>query len=391
MQLADRENCTGCGACTEICPRGAIAFRDDEEGFPTPQIDGAKCVDCGLCARSCPALHKPEMHPIREAYAAQITDAETLKESTSGGVFTALAREIFRRGGVVYGCVWDEKYNAVIRRAENEEEIKPMRGSKYVWSWAGDTFPEIRKLLAEGRTVLFTGLPCQVAGLRKYLGKDDPRLYLMDFFCGGAPSPMAFQAYLKTITAKTSLSELNLKFRDKAIYGTGVHITYQTPAGRKYQSYYRNPYFFCYHTKVFHRPSCYHCAYRYEERVEDITMGDYWGVRAFHPELSFKAGVSAVLINTEKGAELLEAVRGQLRLVPTKPEFIARGNNLTLNGQPVTFHPPGFRGRFIAKVKKRGWNAAERRYLYNRRRLKLWMKSKHPALARRLARILYGK
>ncbi len=378
MKLASKEQCTGCGACMKICPKDAITFRPDEEGFPSPVIDGEKCVQCGLCEKTCPALHPPETRPLGDAYAVQCLDRESLRESTSGGLFTVFAREIFRRGGVVYGCVWDEQYNAVVRKAENEEEMEPMRGSKYVWSWAGDSFPEIKAYLEEGRTVLFTGLPCQAAGLKKYLRKDYENLYLVDFFCGGAPSPYAFHEYLKTITKDVPPEKLRFKFRDKEKFGVGVNISYQGKGKRVHQKYYENPYFFSYHTKVFHRPPCYHCQYRYEQRADDLTFGDYWGISQFHQEFDVRAGVSALLVNTEKGKDLLDAVRKDLKIVPTRVEDIAVGNNLTLGDQRTEFHVPQFRDGFFTVLRSKGWKAAERKYLYNKTRLKLWLKAKIP-------------
>ena len=379
MKLAESSVCTGCGACAKACPQGAIYFENDTEGFPTPQIQPNKCIECGICNKVCPALHMPKTHTIQAAYAAQILDKLALKDSTSGGIFTILSREIFRRGGVVYGCVWDKEYNAIVCKAENVEEIKPMRGSKYVWSWAGDTFPEIRQYLEEGRTVLFTGLPCQVAGLKNYLKKDYAHLYLVDFFCGGAPSPYAFHEYMKTITKDFPIDQLNFKLRDKEKYGVGVHISYETKHGRVHQSYVENPYFFSYHTKVFHRRSCYCCQYRYEQRVEDITIGDYWGVAKFHPEFDVRAGVSALLINSGKGAELLDSVKQEIQLSETAVSQIAAGNNLTLGDVKKEFHAPEFRNAFFCTLKTKGWIAAERKYLYNKTRLKLWLKTKIPA------------
>ncbi len=376
IALATKDYCTGCGACMKICPKGAITFVPDEEGFPGPQIDNDVCVKCGLCEKTCPALNFPKTNTIQAAYAAQIKDQEALKDSSSGGVFTALSREIFRRGGVVYGCVWDENYNAIIRKAENEEEFKPMRGSKYVWSWAGDTFPEIKSYLDNGRIVMFTGLPCQVAGLKNYLRKDYENLYLVDFFCGGSPSPYAFHEYLKTITKKIPLDKLNFKLRDKEKLGVGVHISYETPKGRVYQSYVKNSYFFSYHTKVFHRKPCYHCQYRYEQRVEDITFGDYWSVKQFHNDLDIRAGVSALLINSVKGKELFDSVESDFILRETDIRNIAVYNNFSFNDKRVEFHAPAFRDSFFLEMKRKGWKSAERKYLYNRTRLKLWIKTK---------------
>lgn len=392
IMLASKDKCTGCGACKAICPRSAIQFTADNEGFPSPVIDEKFCIRCGRCMKACPVLSAPERHSVNVAYAAQICDNEALMDSTSGGMFTAFAREVFKDNGVVYGCIWDDEYSAFISRAENEEEIKPMRGSKYVWSWAGDAFPGVRNDLEAGRTVLFTGLPCQVAGLKNYLRKDYQNLYLVDFFCGGAPSPYAFHEYLKTITRDVPLDKIDLKFRDKDKYGVGVHISYLTTKGKKIQTYVHNPYFFSYHTKVCHRPSCYHCQYRYAERIEDITFGDYWGVEKFHPEFDIKAGVSALLVNTAKGAELLEAVKEELKLSETRIEDIAVGNNLTLSDKQVVFHEPSFRNAFFETLRAKGWSTAEKKYLYNKTRLKLWLKLKVPSkYIKVLKRIVKGR
>ena len=350
----------------------------DANGFPSPVIQAEKCVDCNLCNQVCPAIHPPKAEPFRKAYAAQYNDGEALKDSSSGGVFTALSREFFRRGGLVYGCVWDEQYRAVVRRAENEEEMKPMRGSKYVWSWAGDTYPEIERELKQGRTVLFTGLPCQTAGLKNYLRKEYPGLYLVTFFCGGSPSPYAFQRYLETITRDVPLSELDFQFRDKARYGGGVNISYNTRKGRVHQSYLRNPYFYSYRSKIVHRMCCYQCQFRYRDRLEDITIGDYWGVEHYHPDLNIRAGVSAILINTDKGAELLDAVRDQLILRETRAEYISAHGNLSLTDAKKVFHIPEYRDAFFRKMKNQGWTAAERRYLYTPKRMMLWLMPKLP-------------
>lgn len=379
MELAAHDICTGCGACAKACPRQAIAYRDDDEGFPTPYIQKDKCIECGICNKVCPALNMPKTNSIQASYAAQALDREMLKDSTSGGLFTVFAREIFRRNGVVFGCVWDEQYNAVVKGATNEEETKPMRGSKYVWSWAGDAFPEVKKYLDDGRVVMFVGLPCQVAGLKNFLRKDYENLFLVDLFCGGSPSPLAFREYLKTITVKVPLDKLNFKFRDKEKFGVGVHISYQGENGRIHQSYVRNPYFFSYHTKVFHRLPCYHCQYRYVHRVEDITIGDYWEVGRFHKEFDIKAGVSSLLVNSNKGLQLLDSVKDQLQLSVTKLEDIAYWNNLTLGDQQKVFNAPGFRKDFFTVLRTRGWKTAERRYLYNKARLRLWIKGIIPA------------
>ena len=387
-KLAPAEECTGCGACIERCPKKAISYRDDKEGFPTPVIDTEKCVECGLCTKVCPVFHPVKENAIRAAYAAQFKDDRALKESSSGGLFTAFARVILSRGGVVFGCVYDEHYNALIREAKTEEELAPMRGSKYVWSRSSDAFPRVKEYLEEGREVMFTGLPCHTAGLLNYLGKDYPNLVTVVFFCGGAVSPLAYREYLKTVTKKVPLKDLDLKFRDKEEYGAGVHITYETGKGRVFEKYYQNSYFFGYHTKVYVRPCCYHCHYRYEGRISDLTFGDYWGVKYFH-EKDFddlKAGVSALLVDTEKGEALLEAAKDQLRIVPTRVEDIAAGNNLTLGGQTKIIPVPAYRDQFFETLKKRGWKAADWKYLHNLARVKCAVPVKYKRKIKKLLR-----
>ena len=370
-----REDCTGCGACKSICPKGAIFFAQDKEGFPIPQIKEEKCINCGLCEKTCPALHPPVKGLILEAYAAQILDKKALQDSTSGGLFTVFSREIFRRGGTVFGCIWDNDYNAVIVRATTEQEMIPMRGSKYVWSNASDSYQKVKEDLEAGKPVLFTGTPCQAAGLRNYLRKDYESLYIMDFFCGGAPSPVALKAYVHSLTKHFPQDKLDLKFRDKDRYGVGVHITYQQKKGKVFQGYLQNPYFYSYHTKVFHRLACYHCQYRTGERFEDLTMGDYWGIGQFHKEFDINAGVSALLVSSDKGRELLDAIKNQLQLVPTEAYNIAVGNNLDIGGLQREFHVQPFRSGFLDLCIQDNWEKAERKYIkYNKSRIMMLMK-----------------
>lgn len=370
VTLATKEQCTGCGACKAICPKNAISFTPDEEGFPSPVVNNEECVHCGMCEKICPALHMPETHTIQTAYAAQIKDKEALKSSTSGGVFTAFAREVFRRGGVVYGCVWDEQYNAVIRKAENEEEMKPMRGSKYVWSWAGDSFREIKQYLDCGRFVMFTGLPCQVAGLKSYLKKTYDNLLLVDFLCSGAPSPMALDYYLDTICDRKDRKHLNLKFRDKEPYGVGVHITY---SGKKKNikkgEHIRNSYYWSFYTRLIDRESCYHCPYGYGNRVSDITMGDYWGISEYHHEFNIREGVSALLVNSEKGRQFIFGLESKIKISETDPINISKGNNLFIGEKKRNINKPLNREQFFSILNDKGWKAAERKFLITKGRL----------------------
>lgn len=387
IALAAKDRCTGCGACGEICPKGAISFQPDAEGFPFPVILKEKCIRCGACERACPALNTPETQSVREAYAAQINDRDVLMESTSGGVFSALSSAVFRLGGTVYGCVWDPEYNAVISRAENGEQIAPMHGSKYVWSRAGDSYPKVKSDLEEGRTVLFSGLPCQVAGLRGYLGKEYEQLYTLDCLCSGAPSPLALKAYLRTVVPSGNYDDLNLKFRDKIPYGVGVHITHKGKRAKRRAEHITNPYYYSFYSRMIDRESCYSCPYGTDSRISDLTMGDYWGVSRFHPEMNVRDGISALLINTEKGRELFDAIQADVTVVPTLAENIAKENNLSI-GKVKPFRRPKNRDRFLAAIAADGWKKAERKYLFNRNRFKSWLKAVMPGRIVRMGKRL---
>ena len=386
MMLVNSLYCTGCGACVQSCPKKAIRYKDDAEGFPTPQIDNDLCINCGKCEKVCPAIHMPKTSTIQAAYAAQIQDKDALKKSTSGGLFTVFSREVFRQGGVVFGCVWDKDYKAYITEATTEKEIEPMRGSKYVWSHAENMFPKVKSYLEQGRVVLFSGLPCQIAGLRNYLGREYNELLLLDFLCSGTPSPLALDKYIETICKREDRVNLNLKFRDKEPYGLGVHITYN---GQKKQTSKRgehitNPYYYSFYSHLIDRLSCYTCPYGTNQRISDLTMSDFWGIKRYHPEMNISAGVSALLVNTDKGAWFLTTVEDQLTLKHTKPEDIGRANNLNVGGMRRNKPVPANREAFFAELKQNGWKSAERKYLFTRERLKKWIKLRIPTRSVRM-------
>lgn len=223
-QLPDL-SCTGCGACLQTCKVDAIKMETQADGFIYPRIDSAKCVQCGQCVKVCHALDNSVLKASSICYAAQISRKDILRISTSGGLFYALAQSILSENGVVYGCTYDDNYNAVIERADTFDKISQMHGSKYVWSDSSLSYPSVKKDLEDSRKVLYTGLPCQVAGLKKYLRKDYDELYAVDVLCGGSPSPYAFQRYLETLTDKAEKKDLYFQFRDKEKYGSGVDVS----------------------------------------------------------------------------------------------------------------------------------------------------------------------
>ena len=197
IEIRDKKNCCGCAACVQKCPKHCVSLKEDEEGFLYPVVNVDKCIDCGLCEKVCPVLNQDKKHEPIGVYAAKNKNDETRKNSSSGGVFTLLAENVIKRGGVVFGARFDERWEVVHDYVEDKEGISKFRGSKYVQSTIGDNYLKAEQFLKAGRKVLFSGTPCQIAGLKHFLRKDYDNLLTVDFICHGAPSPGVFRTFLR--------------------------------------------------------------------------------------------------------------------------------------------------------------------------------------------------
>ena len=370
IQLPDAA-CTGCGACFKICKTDAITMEPQEDGFLYPIIDADKCVSCGLCMKACHALGAKDYSKPFACYAAQIKKPDVLSVSTSGGLFYALATNVLDYGGVVYGCIFNEHYDAVISRAETMDQMQPMHGSKYVWSDSSYSFPSVKKDLESGRQVLYTCLPCQAAGLKKYLGRQYDNLFIVDVLCGGAPSPYAFQQYLATLTDETGKKALHFQFRDKEKYGSGVDCTYLLNGEKHHENYLENSFYFafCSKSRITWRKSCYGCDYKSIHRVSDMTIGDYWGVEKHHDSFLPKDGVSVILINTEKGGELFDRIKDNIRYEESKVSYATERNSLVNEIEEGYVKIPENRDAFFRTLKTDGWRKADQKYLSERKKI----------------------
>ena len=315
---ANKAECTGCGACASICPRKAITMQPDEEGFLYPVVNGDLCVECDLCEKRCPAgkvLAENKLH----AYGVQHKDEEIRRQSSSGGVFTALARGMFARGGVVFGAAFDESLRVEHIGAFDETELAAMRGSKYVQSDAADAVAHAASLLERGIPVLFSGTPCQIAGLKARVGKKyDELLLTVDFVCHGVPSPGVFASYLRELEKKNGKRVVAYAFRDKrlgwknfsavATFEDGTeHVGQQTT----------EPFLYGFLQNLYLRPSCTQCtALRGGHHVSDITMADLWGAERICPDRDDDSGLSLAFVNTPRGRKALEAAGTQLVSFP---------------------------------------------------------------------------
>lgn len=310
MQLIkNKDNCFGCSICAIKCPQQAIRMRSDSMGFIYPDIDESKCIDCGLCSNICTinSTHDKSAITVKKVYACRLIDRKELTKSQSGGAFWALAKNIIERGGVVYGAAFLNDFSVVHIRTTTLEEMEKLRGSKYVQSDIQYTLDSIKADLKSKLTVLFTGTPCQIAGLRKFIGPaESENLYTIDLICHGVPAPFVWKDYVKWISKRHEGIITDCLFRDKS-FGWGSHIeTFKFTNGTKISKHLFRDLFY---NHFIIRESCHNCPYTNLNRGSDITIGDYWGWEKVSSQFNDQRGVSLVLINTNKGQNLFEKAK----------------------------------------------------------------------------------
>lgn len=309
ITIKDKINCCGCSACRQICPIDCITMYKDNEGFLYPKVDIEKCVDCGLCEAVCPVLHqKPPQTPIH-VYAAKNNSLETRMQSSSGGIFTLFAEEVIRNKGIVFGACFDENWHVKHDFTEQFEELSAFRGSKYVQSINNNTYLKAEQFLQQGRTVLFSGTPCQIAGLHLFLRKEYNNLITIDLICHGVPSPEVWKRYFSVIANKYNNKEIAcVSFRDKSSGWKNFGFTISNYNEKLLKNTIlhmeileENLFFKGFQKNLYLRPSCSSCCAKSLKSNSDITLGDFWGINYIKPSFDDDKGVSAVLVNTLKG------------------------------------------------------------------------------------------
>ena len=290
--------CTGCGACATVCPAGAIDMKPDREGFMIPVMDEAKCVECHRCHTVCQVYTRNAQAGSQRFYAVRNSD-DVRRESSSGGVFYALAGRIFSDNGVVCAAGMDRDFRVYHRFAANEDELKPMRGTYYVQSMIGDSYRQVREYLEKGRTVLFTGTACQVSGLKNYLGREYEKLLTCDILCHGAPSPLVFEQFIGFLGGCERVEDF--RFRDKRLGWKGYHVSAVIDGRLVKDDLWLQSFNNLFSHNMINRLSCGECAFANYDRCGDITIGDFWGLEKSRPELLDPLGVSLVITKTEKG------------------------------------------------------------------------------------------
>ena len=310
IQITNKIDCCGCSACAMKCPKHCITMQADNEGFLYPVVNEADCIDCGLCEKVCHELHPYEERKPLNVYAAINKDEEIRLKSSSGGIFYLLAEKTISEGGVVFGARFDEDWQVVIDYAETMEGIKPFMGSKYVQARTATAFKETEAFLKQGRKVLFSGSPCQIAGLHHYLRKEYDNLITVDFVCHGVPSPKVWQRYLDEVVTSGKRAINDVKFRNKSNGWKKFNFVLSYNQEEKTHSlcswHQQNHYMRAFLSDMILRPSCHECRAKQGRSHSDITIADFWGIHIEMPEMDDDKGTGLVLVNTDKGRQALD-------------------------------------------------------------------------------------
>jgi len=331
--LPSKSSCTGCCGCANACPVAAIHMVMTGEGFYHPGIDAEKCTRCGLCTHHCPVTSPPRISnrsaDTVRAYAAWTRNDGTRFASSSGGVFSALARLVLGDGGMVSGAAWSEDWTVSHVMVATEKDLASLRGSKYLQSRVGDAYRRVVQALHETEgPVLFSGLPCQVAALRIFV--EDRRLLTVDVVCHGVPSLAVFHKYLQSVAGGRKVTGINFRDKRKGWSRFSLAITFDD--GSEYVRMFReDPFMAGFLGNLYSNEACYRCPFCTMPRQGDITLADYWGVSR---ELKSDLGVSLVLANNDKSDEWLEKLlkRGDVEMHETPFESAVRGNPRLVDG-----------------------------------------------------------
>lgn len=356
-------------ACFSGCNHQAIIMTEDVCGFVYPVIQEDKCVNCGVCMAVCPVNHPVTNSPSVTVYATYSKDDADRMSSTSGGASSVMAQCIIRQGGVVYGCVQQSYETTEHVRIEEGKELYKIKGSKYVQSNIGDIFRQVKKDLSSGKQVLFTGTPCQIAGLRSFLRKDYAGLVTVDLVCHGVPSARLLKEHMQEILERKKLQGKAYKvyFRTKGEHESDLKygIFLNDVKGKSTEDivvaieYPRDYYITGFMCGLFHRACCYSCSYASPHRISDITIGDYWGIG--ETVLSTERGISAVLLNTEKGIHFFELCKDELVYEEREVLEAVRGNGQLQHPSVKNKNCEQFR-RLYPRL---GFSGAARRCLYS--------------------------
>lgn len=344
-----KKDCSGCHGCVSSCPNSCIRMEPDEEGFLYPKVDMQKCTHCRTCLRICGG--KRGLLPTGQEppeFLAVWGKNNTLREqSSSGGLFTLLAEQILAQGGIVFGAAFNEQFKVVHLGVTEVSQLGRLRTSKYVQSEIGTSYREVKQCLEQGKKVLFTGTPCQIAGLKGYLGKEYETLYTQDLICHGVPSPEVWKQYLqyREKCAQTHVRQVN--FRDKSYGWRKFSMSILFENNTRYVSPLTEDIMLQgFLSNLFLRPSCHACHFKTLKRCSDLTLADFWCVEKLHPELCDDQGISLVILHTEKGRQLFEAIKNDIAYQETLSQAVTVYNSAAIR----SVEPHTNRARFFERL-----------------------------------------
>lgn len=348
--------CCGCTACVNICPNKCIELKTNEEGFLYPVKNNNRCLNCGLCEKVCPQSedYRIVTKDNPSVYAAY--DENNRSGSSSGGIFYTIAKYVIEnRHGLVFGAAFDKQLKLKHIGIDNVNDLERLRGSKYLQSEMGDTYSQIKKLLINGIFVFFVGTPCQIAGLRCFLGyKDYDNLLLADIVCHGVPSQWLFDEHVNYLEKKHKAKLVSYQFRKPNGWGGCEIADFEHPQKHKeLPSYDLSPYLYSFMHSMTYRESCYTCKFASVPRQGDVSLADYWGARYYFPEFDTSEGVSLVLLNTEKGEKIWNNIKGScmVRESTLKDASVYNGNLIHKTDRPV------IRDDIYRRIHKYGYKA----------------------------------
>ena len=341
IQIIDKVQCCGCNACGDICPKDAITFKTDMEGFWYPEVNKDKCIDCGLCEKVCPIINVKDLKkndlPESICYAAEHKNLEVVFDSTSGGLFSALADIMYRNKGYVGGAIFNEDFSVRQYISNDKADLQKLRSSKYLQSNFEGFFKQIRDLVRAGENVLVCGSPCQMAALRAFLRKDYENLIIADYICRGINSPKVWRKYLDSFEERYGHKVVYCKAKSKEYGWRNLTQKVILDNGKAYyetkdQSNFTKGYL---HTGVYCRPSCYDCKFKGYPRISDITLADFWGIENIDKSMEKNLGTSLVMINSQKGEAYFEKVKQKINYIQVPFKSIEAGNrSLNLSVAP---------------------------------------------------------
>lgn len=356
------QKCNGCSTCEKVCNVNAIKMKITEKGFLYPIIDKEKCVECKMCEKRCPVLNEiNKKEYYTKIYATYNKNEEERMKSSSGGIFILLAKKIIQKNGVVFGAYLDENQEVKHGYAENEAQLVKFMGSKYVQSEIGDSYIKVQSFLESNRYVLFSGTPCQIAGLKSFLGKEYDKLYMQDIICHGVPSPLVWKKYKEYRKKVDGDIPEKISFRNKDEGWKLFNMKFEYKNKNSYkQNQNKDLFMQAFLKNTILRDSCYDCAFKTEERLSDITLGDYWGIENIHPELDDNKGASVVIVNSEKGQLLFDEVKDKLFYKESDYETIKKCNSALISS--VKKDPN--REKFFKNIDKLPFDELVERYTY---------------------------